>query len=58
MRSPSPVAGSFPYVSLFIVLRDGRTKRYDDISASAKRRDRVEAIIDAINARSNTIVSS
>ena len=49
MRTRSPFASRWPYVALSLRLRDGRTLRFEDVSAGASRASTISAIVDHIN---------
>jgi hypothetical protein len=51
MRTMSPFQRLVPYVALTIELEDGRTRQFEEVSAAASKRSRVERVVDEIDAR-------
>lgn len=49
MPTRSPFATRVPYVALGLHLRDGRTRRFSDISSNASSPKSISAIVDHIN---------
>ena len=49
MPTASPWARRWPYVALGLELRDGRVRKFSDISAAVARKAEISAIVDHIN---------
>lgn len=50
MRTASPLQRVVPYVALVIELADGHSRQFEEVSAAASDRSRVQEVADAINA--------
>jgi hypothetical protein len=50
MRTASPLQRVIPYVALVIELTEGGTRQFEEVSAAASDRARVQRVADAINA--------
>lgn len=51
MRTASPLRKRFPYVALTLELSDGQRRQFEEVAAAESDRARVDAIVDAINAK-------
>jgi len=49
MRSASPFAASFPYVTVGLRLKSGRLQRFSDLSAPQRHPERVQGAVQDIN---------
>lgn len=49
MRTASPLQRAVPYVALVIELTDGRSRQFEEVSAKASDRSRVQRVADLIN---------
>lgn len=50
MRTASPLQRVVPYVALVIELTDGRSRQFEEVSAAASDRSKVQRVADVINA--------